>query len=723
MRQTKVQIFILFFLLTLGILTGSTMASAKTLRVSYLNKTRKYKGTQIHVSIDNKSVTQGKPKGIIINKTRMVSYKDVFQKGAKASCKYSSKSKKIIIKKNGITIKLWLGKRTAYVNGKRKKLPTAPVKVKYIKAKKTNIVVPAKFVAQNLKYKYKWESKSSKIQLTSPFKIKYNNTISYYTGSKGNLIYNNKNYSLADMPVLTIGGVQYVPAKEVFATRMGLKYSYQANSQTLTISDPETNKTVSIQLDKKVASVNNQNKTLNNPAYKIKRYDTGKYIICVPASFVAQSLGYSYSWNSSSLMAVIHKLTYFNWTETNNTIFDNEKYTNNISSLNANYDAARKAIVVNITGSNADTMKKATVIRNSNTVTVTIPTTLYSLKETAYSKFGDILNKCNIQQDNENTIITFTGEKSLEYAFSVSEKTLTILLSGEYVGDYAIKIGKPSGVTFNMVTNTDYYNSNKFTVQLTGNHVDYFTNNPIAINSNQIKTSTVSLNNSGNTVITFTTNSLVGYKIYDQTDSFVIQVGSPREIYSKIVVLDAGHGGHDPGAVGNGMKEKDLNLKMMVTLMKPYFSSNAPEIKAYWTRSDDTFITLSNRAAFAQKVGADIFVSLHMNSWTKSSVNGTEVYYSASNNQTSFSGITSKKMASLFEKRLVDAMKTNSRGISSQKYTVVHKNTVPAVLCELGFISGSSDSKKLGNATYQTIATKTLYDTIVEIFNTYPTGR
>ena len=112
-----------------------------------------------------------------------------------------------------------------------------------------------------------------------------------------------------------------------------------------------------------------------------------------------------------------------------------------------------------------------------------------------------------------------------------------------------------------------------------------------------------------------------------------------------------------------------------------------------------------------------------MNSWTKSSVNGTEVYYSASNNQTSFSGITSKKMASLFEKRLVDAMKTNSRGISSQKYTVVHKNTVPAVLCELGFISGSSDSKKLGNATYQTIATKTLYDTIVEIFNTYPTGR
>ncbi|MBP3703484.1 MAG: N-acetylmuramoyl-L-alanine amidase, partial [Lachnospiraceae bacterium] len=131
----------------------------------------------------------------------------------------------------------------------------------------------------------------------------------------------------------------------------------------------------------------------------------------------------------------------------------------------------------------------------------------------------------------------------------------------------------------------------------------------------------------------------------------------------------------------------------------------------------------SDRAAFANKVGADVFISLHMNSWTKSSVNGTEVYYSTNNNKASFSGITSKKMASLFCKRLVSAMGTNNRGISAQKYTVVHKNTVPAVLLELGFISGSSDFPKLSNAVYQEKATATIYNTIVELFNTYPTGR
>lgn len=722
-RKSVLFMLSVFLLLGCMVFSTNTISAKSSLKISYNGKVKKYKGKKIHVSVDTKSVTKSKPKGIFMKGTSMVSYIDVFKKGAKVKCTYQKSTGKITLKKNGVTIKMWVGKKTAYVNGKKKKLKVAPVKVKYIRAKKTKVLIPAKFTATSLKYKYSWSSKTSKVTLTSPFKIKYDGKVSYYTGPKGNLLYNNKKYTLAAMPAIKIKGVYYLPAKEVFAQRMGMGYSYDSASQTATITDKETGKSVAMTVDSATAVVNGTKTSVSAPLKKVKRYDTKKTVVCIPASFAASRLGYSYSWDKNKKLIGIHKLFYFDWSGKNTANYDKEMYLNVLTHMKAAYDTKKQAIAVTVTGTNAETMAKISVVRTGVNVIVTIPSSLYDIEQTSYAAFGDILKNCQVTQDKENTILTFTGESAVEYAHMITDKTFTIYLSSEYIGSSSLTIGKPAGVTFNMVSNTDLYNSNKFQIHITGNHTAYYAANPIGINSDKVKSANVSLDAAGNTVITVTTTTLQGYKIYDREGSISVKMGNPRDIYSKIVVLDAGHGGHDPGAVGNGMKEKDLNLKMMVTLMKPYFSSNAPDIKAYWTRSDDTFITLSNRAAFAKKVGADIFVSLHMNSWTKSSVNGTEVYYSSSNNSASFSGITSKKMASLFEKRLVSAMGTNSRGVSSQKYTVVHKNTVPAVLCELGFISGASDAKKLGNATYQALATKALYDTIVEVFNTYPTGR
>lgn len=90
-----------------------------------------------------------------------------------------------------------------------------------------------------------------------------------------------------------------------------------------------------------------------------------------------------------------------------------------------------------------------------------------------------------------------------------------------------------------------------------------------------------------------------------------------------------------------------------------------------------------------------------MNSATSKSANGTEVYYSVSNNKTSFSGITSKAMANLFRKQLLADLKTTNRGTKTAAYYVLKHNTVPAILIELGFISGNSDYSKLTNATFQ----------------------
>ena len=157
--------------------------------------------------------------------------------------------------------------------------------------------------------------------------------------------------------------------------------------------------------------------------------------------------------------------------------------------------------------------------------------------------------------------------------------------------------------------------------------------------------------------------------------------------------------------------------------MKSYFTSNAPDLKVYWTRTTDSYITLANRAAFAKSVGADAFVSLHMNSSTNKTANGTEVYYSVSNNSSSFSGITSKKMATLFRKQLIKDLGTSNRGTKTAAYYVLKHNTVPAILIELGFISGNSDYSKLISTSFQKKAAQSIYTSIVAMFQTYPTGR
>ncbi len=762
-RRIAVYLFLTFLIMGASLFLMESVSEAAKLRISYSGKKRNYKGKKISTFVNNKSVSKGTPKGLTINKTNMISYKDVFKKGCKAVCTYHTATKKITVKHNGVTLKMRVGKKTATVNGVKKKMPKAPLKVKYIKTKKSRILVPAKFVSKQLKYTYLWTNTKSRIDLTAPFKINDAGKDVYYTGYKGNLKYNNRDYKLSTMPALSIEGMTFVPAEEVFAVRMGLTYTYHAQTGNISIQDPETGKNIRFTAGSKSAVVDGKSKSLKAAPRLIKRYDTNKTVLCVPANFTAANLGYYYKWDKAGAVSFIHKKSYFHWNQPlglwNPDKKDEEPpkspnpqqtsppsvsslpgqtslpsispepsivYENAISSIDADYDPKLDGILFKIKGVSSDIMKKVVPDRKDGVLNVVFPNTVYDLEETEYTKFGDVLSGLTVEQKGTETVIAMQSAikgDTLDFAYTVADNVLSLYVMSEYVGRYSLKISRPSGVDISKVTNNDIYTSNKFTITIKGNHVEYFKKNPVAIGNNVITSVGIKLNASKNTVITVATSKLQGYKIYQKPKFFVVEVDAPRKIYDKIVVLDAGHGGTDPGAVANGKKEKNLNLKMMVTLMKPYFKSNAPDIKVYWTRSTDTFITLSNRAAFAKKVGADIFVSLHMNAWTKKNVNGTEVYYSGSNNKSSFSGLTSKKMASLFLKRLVSAMGTKSRGVSSQKYTVVHKNTVPAVLIELGFLTGSSDIKKLKNAEYQKKATKTIFNTVQEVFSSYKTNR
>lgn len=158
----------------------------------------------------------------------------------------------------------------------------------------------------------------------------------------------------------------------------------------------------------------------------------------------------------------------------------------------------------------------------------------------------------------------------------------------------------------------------------------------------------------------------------------------------KVVVIDAGHGYQDPGAIGSVSSEKALNLA--VALKVEAILKQDPNIDVVLTRSDDTFLELKQRVKVAEKLNADLFVSIHANSSSSSAASGTETYYQRSN---------SKKLAQTIHKYLVAATGFKDRGVQYGNFHVIRETTMPAVLLEVGFISNKSEESKMNDASRQ----------------------
>jgi N-acetylmuramoyl-L-alanine amidase len=290
--------------------------------------------------------------------------------------------------------------------------------------------------------------------------------------------------------------------------------------------------------------------------------------------------------------------------------------------------------------------------------------------------------------------------------------------------NYEVVIPKPANLTLDMVSDEDYYLKHYFEISIKGDYTGSIHLNTITNNASSVSNISVTLNSNGNTVIRFDTVKIQGYKIAIDTDHIYVKIGDPGDIYKNIVVLDPGHGGSAPGTSYSGGYEKDLNFNILYTLGKKYFNKDSSTLKVYYTRTDDSNPSLRERAAFAASVDADLFVSLHMNSApVYPSANGTEVYYSQNNNSANTAGLTSKTLAGSLIQNLTNELGTNSRGVKSNIYTVIDSNTVPAVLIELGFLTNKDDFNMILDETCQELAAETIYNTLLQIFSTYPTGR
>jgi len=173
------------------------------------------------------------------------------------------------------------------------------------------------------------------------------------------------------------------------------------------------------------------------------------------------------------------------------------------------------------------------------------------------------------------------------------------------------------------------------------------------------------------------------------------QTDTSKPIYH--IVLDAGHGGTDPGAINKslGYFEKDFTLSAVLK-MKAELEMHE-QVVVHLTRSNDTFIELAQRVAFAENIPgvgkkADIFISVHANSYTNNSVSGTETYYIREN---------SKQLANTLHPYIVGAVGYKDRGVRTASFKVIRETTMPAVLLEIGYLSNSTEAKSLFNSNTQ----------------------
>ncbi len=183
----------------------------------------------------------------------------------------------------------------------------------------------------------------------------------------------------------------------------------------------------------------------------------------------------------------------------------------------------------------------------------------------------------------------------------------------------------------------------------------------------------------------------------------------------KLIVLDAGHGGSDPGAIGtlDGRKvnEKDLTLSIV---KKAYEILKNRGYNVQLTRSKDVYPTLTARAKFANNSNAAIFVSVHINSAASKEATGTEVYYAPLNNDKSY-GIKSSELAKALQNELIYNLGSRNRGVKSSNHLVTRTSLMPAALVEIGFISNENELEKMVSSEYQDKAAYAIADGIAAV--------
>ncbi|MDD6038118.1 MAG: N-acetylmuramoyl-L-alanine amidase [bacterium] len=187
----------------------------------------------------------------------------------------------------------------------------------------------------------------------------------------------------------------------------------------------------------------------------------------------------------------------------------------------------------------------------------------------------------------------------------------------------------------------------------------------------------------------------------------------PSEIYDKIVVIDAGHGGGMPGAVIRGVKEKDIDLAIVKKLKALFEEAGDETLGVYYTRLEDENPSFLERSGLANEVEANLFVSIHNNSLSNNTtVHGTQVLY---DQKKPTEGNSSKRLATILLDHTIDRIGAKDRGlVNGNDIVILRTAEMPSALIEVGFMTNPDELKKLTDDKYQKRCAQGIYNGILK---------
>jgi len=234
----------------------------------------------------------------------------------------------------------------------------------------------------------------------------------------------------------------------------------------------------------------------------------------------------------------------------------------------------------------------------------------------------------------------------------------------------------------------------------------------------------------------------------EEIDNSFLRIGDNDDF--NVIILDAGHGGHDPGTMNSsmGLREKDISLAVTLKVGE-YIKEHIPDVEVVYTRTDDTFVPLSERGLTATRNKGDLFVSIHINSAPGSpSAHGTETFFlglarsksalevmkrensvvdlengpgslDLSEEELLVYELTntgnlaiSERIASMVEDQFKNRAQRRSRGVKQAGLEALWHASTPAVLIELGFLSNPSEARFLNSDYGQTIMASAIFRAI-----------
>lgn len=172
------------------------------------------------------------------------------------------------------------------------------------------------------------------------------------------------------------------------------------------------------------------------------------------------------------------------------------------------------------------------------------------------------------------------------------------------------------------------------------------------------------------------------------------------------IVVDAGHGGKDMGANRNGVNEKDLNLSLALMLRD---ALTAKGFKVYMTRSTDVFLPLPQITAITNQIHPDLFISIHHNASVNPSLNGIETYFFTPQ---------STALARRVQDREINSVGARDGGVKQARFYVIHHTDVPAILCEVGYVSNPNELDDLQSIERKSKTARAIADGVVDYLKT-----